>query len=249
MTRGSEHGAGSPARTAVLLAAGRGTRLGASGVDLPKGFLQVAGRPIVERSIDLLFNSGVEHIVIGTGHQAERYDLLAQRWPGRVRTVYNAQFASSGSMYTCGLAADGVEGDCLIVEADLIYEPRALDVLQAAGSVSMLLVSGFTNAGDEVFVEADLRGRLVALSKVRDRLGPRVVGELVGITRLTAAARAALLGAARLWLASTRQVDYETVLTAIAREVAIRCRVVDDLVWAEIDDADHLARARRLFGD
>ena len=66
-------------RTAVILAAGMGTRLGSIGREIPKGFLRCGDRPILEESIDHLTHDGVERIVIVTGHLREFYDELANR--------------------------------------------------------------------------------------------------------------------------------------------------------------------------
>ena len=61
-----------------------------------------------------------------------------------------------------------------------------VQVVLEAPEQDALLVSGPTRAGDEVFVEVDDDGRLVDMSKNRSQLGPRIAGELVGITRCRA---------------------------------------------------------------
>ena len=59
-------------KTAVILAAGRGTRLGPRGKTMPKGFLRIGDRPIVEESIARLRMAGI--------------DLLVQEAPGPLET-------------------------------------------------------------------------------------------------------------------------------------------------------------------
>jgi hypothetical protein len=39
--------------------------------------------------------------------------------------------------------------------------------------------------------------------------------------------------------------EYEQALVVAARTVRVECLLVPDLVWAEIDDAQHLERAAR----
>ena len=121
-----------------------------------------------------------------------------------------------------------------------MYEPRALDALLADPHEDVVLLSGPTGSGDEVWVETDAEGRLVAMSKQRAALGAGVAGELVGITRVSPAL-AALLGGL------PPEGEYETRgLVAAAAGRPIYCRRVDDLLWAEIDDENHLERARGL---
>ncbi len=115
-----------PSRTAVILAAGRGTRLAGHVQDYPKGFLRLGAQPIIEESIDRLVAAGISDVLIVTGHCAGHYDELAQRRAGLVRVVHNPRYADSGSMYSLWCARDLVHGPFLLLESDLVYEPRAL---------------------------------------------------------------------------------------------------------------------------
>lgn len=59
---------------AMVLAAGRGTRLGEIASGIPKPMIQLAGRPILEHTITWLKRSGFSEIIINLHHQvrAER---------------------------------------------------------------------------------------------------------------------------------------------------------------------------------
>lgn len=61
-------------RHAVVLAAGRGTRLGKLVADTPKPLLEVAGRPVIDRIVGALIHNGVERITFVTGFLAERLE-------------------------------------------------------------------------------------------------------------------------------------------------------------------------------
>ena len=54
----------------VLLAAGRGTRLGAITANYPKPLLTVGGRPIIVHILDGLADAGIEDVMVVTGHFA-----------------------------------------------------------------------------------------------------------------------------------------------------------------------------------
>ena len=63
--------------------------------------------------------------------------------------------------------------------------------------------------------------------------------------KLAADLHARMCGIAEQAFATSLRYDYETdCLVAAGREVPIACPVVPDLVWGEIDDPSHLARAR-----
>lgn len=58
--------------TAFILCGGEGTRLRPLTYDIPKLLLPVNGKPILEHNIDLLRNSGIRRIVLGTGYLGDQ---------------------------------------------------------------------------------------------------------------------------------------------------------------------------------
>lgn len=231
-------------RQAVILAAGRGTRLHDEVRDYPKGFLRVGSEPIIAESIARLAAAGIDDVVIVTGHCAGHYEALAADSGGLVRTVHNARFADSGSMYSLYCARELASGPFLLLESDLVYEPRALAVLLAHPGPDALLVSGPTGAGDEVWV-AVRDGCLVDMSKRREALVGEVAGELVGITRVSTDLYREMLAIAEMAFRDSLRFDYETdCLVRAAARRPIACPVIPDLVWGEIDDPSHLRRVR-----
>jgi dTDP-glucose pyrophosphorylase len=60
-----------PITQAVILAAGRGTRLGPLTADLPKPMIPLAGKPLLEHLLDRLCAAGVRRALLVTGYRAE----------------------------------------------------------------------------------------------------------------------------------------------------------------------------------
>ena len=230
-------------REAVILAAGMGTRLKQRGQQAPKGFITLGERPIIEESLDRLVRASIDRVTIVTGHLAHFYEALEQRHPGLVHTVHNPRYADSGSMYSLSLVETRVAEDFLLLESDLIYEQRALTTLQEGANTDAILLSGFTQSGDEVYVETR-NGMLVNMSKRRAALGQGVAGELVGISRVSQPLFRAMLDIAHARFKTDLRVDYETdCFVAVAATQSIPCPVVPDLLWSEIDDEAHYQRA------
>ncbi|MDP6674665.1 MAG: phosphocholine cytidylyltransferase family protein [Gammaproteobacteria bacterium] len=231
-------------RTAVILAAGMGTRLAGEVEDYPKGFLRLGRQSIIEESIERLVAAGIQDIVIVTGHCADHYDRFAAGQDGLVRTVHNPHFADSGSMYSLYCTRDVVDHDFLLLESDLIYQSRALTELLIEPAPDAILLSGPTGAGDEVWVQTR-DGNLVAMSKDRSVLTGPVAGELVGITKISTPLFALMREIAAQAFTASLHFDYETdCLVAAGERRPICCPLIADLVWTEIDDPGHLQRAR-----
>lgn len=231
-------------RIAVILGAGMGTRLGTEFESQPKGFLRLGECTIIEESVEKLRRAAIDRVIIATGHCHEYYDDFARDSGGFVETVHNPRYRDSGSLYSLYLLREQINDDFLLLESDLIYEERALTAAIGFPGDNCVLLSGFTGSGDEVFVEL-AAGRLVNMSKNRSELG-EISGELVGITKVSTALYEQMLATAEnLFLDSLHQ-DYETDgLVKASRQYPVYGHLVEDLLWAEIDDADHLERARK----
>lgn len=233
-------------RQAVIMAGGLGSRLKGRTVSMPKGFLEIQGIAIVERSVQKLFGAGVEEIVIGTGHCSEWYERLAAKYHC-VKLARNDRYADTGSMGTLACCAPLVHGDFLLLESDLIYDDIGLAVLLNNHRRNVILASGATKSGDEVYLESDSGGNLLAHSKKLAELGSSC-GELVGITKLSKATLDAMVAHCAAHLSDQPKMEYETAMSAVsssakASKDKIAIRKIEHYIWREIDDESHLEMA------
>ena len=108
---------------ALVLAAGRGSRLGRYGEDRPKCLVELGGIPLIERQLATLRALGVEDIVLVTGYRA---DMLAL--PG-TRQVRNPRWAETNMVESLFAAASSFAGDFIVSYGDIVYEPGTLEAL------------------------------------------------------------------------------------------------------------------------
>ncbi|WP_349358142.1 phosphocholine cytidylyltransferase family protein [Stappia sp.] len=232
--------------TAIFLAAGRGVRMGARGRITPKGLLSIGTRTFMEDAVATLRAHEVAAIRIVTGHLADQYrELVDTRLPG-IELRHNPAFSEKGSLHSLLVGLEGQDGPCLVLESDLIFEPRAIETTLAARDMSALLVSGATGAGDEVYVWAQEREPgpcLRDMSKQRTQWDEAPRGELVGVTYLTGAAVAHLKAIGPQMVAANAMADYESGMVALGRSHPITLPKIEDLAWAEVDNEEMLARA------
>ena len=140
--------------SAIVLAAGRGMRLRDVHSGSPKGLLRINGETLIGRSLRLLRYFGICRVILVTGFEANDYTAVTENWSG-VELVHNDGYASNESMASLALALEVLGGDenFLLLESDLFYEGRALEHLLLTKSSNVVLVSGPTGAGDEVWVQ------------------------------------------------------------------------------------------------
>ncbi|MER2533968.1 MAG: NTP transferase domain-containing protein [Rhizobiaceae bacterium] len=238
------------APTAIILAAGRGLRMGPRGVLTPKGLLTLGGETLVGRSIATLRRRGVEKIRIVTGHLSDAYEAAAAAWGAGVELRYNPLYAERGSLHSLLVGMEDEAGSCMVLESDMIYEPRALDFPFA--ETSWLTLSGPTGAGDEVYVWTAGPARLLDMSKKAAHRPEPHRGELVGVLYLSREEARLMREVGARVVADAPKADYEAGLVALAAQATIECPRIGDLAWAEIDDEAMLKNAegvmRRIEG-
>ena len=95
--------------TAVLLAAGRGTRMKSLTEDIPKPMLPVAGRPLLEHILVALRGAGIERFVVIVGYQRERIEShFREGGDFDVTIAYREQTVQDGTARALLLARDAV---------------------------------------------------------------------------------------------------------------------------------------------
>lgn len=231
---------------AVILAAGQGQRI-RDHHTMPKGFIEVNDVPLIHYSLEILRSHGITDILLVTGYQSEYYEKLAQK-TGWFKTVYNPLFATYGNLYSLYVAQSWIGDDIILAESDIIYEPRAIETLLAAPQENVVLLSGPTQSGDEVYVEVQ-NDMLVNMSKTASKLNASAIqGEFVGLTRLCQGAVQTLFALAEEDAAFLQQGHYdEAGLVRLSAACPLHCHLITDLVWSEIDNVHQLQRARELF--
>lgn len=228
---------------AVILAAGMGTRLrSVTGNLIPKGFLPVNDKGLVERSIEKLFSVGIDKIYIVTGHLNKFYDELSEKYKA-VETFKNEEYATTGSMYSLAVLKDVLKEDFLLLESDLIYEKLALEETMKFEKRSCILLSDATNSGDEVYIEVK-DGKLHRASKSVDEV-KEVYGELVGINKISIELFKKMVELCENSIIN--QYHYEYAVIEAANFLDVGYKRVDGLIWAEIDDESHLKRVNDLI--
>jgi dTDP-glucose pyrophosphorylase len=111
---------------AVILAAGKGTRMKNLTEDLPKPMLKVWGKPILEHIVNGLIGAGIREIFIVTGHRAEVIEAHfgnGARWGARI--AYGRQLVQDGTGKAPELARNFVGSDhFLLTYGDILVKPE-----------------------------------------------------------------------------------------------------------------------------
>ena len=240
-------------RSAVVLAASRGGQLGELTRDKPKCMVDVRGRPLLQRLVSTLSESGVREITVVRGWRKEAVAASGARF------VDNDRFAETGEVASLALAASALEGDTVIAYGDVLFRSYILDSLLGSQADVVLAVDALNlphaeSAGPRDLVAADhafsgdylddAPAHLLAMQSA-SLAGPGITGEWMGLARLSARGaqwvRAEIEALAAEGLLDTA--DLPLLFTRLAAKHPVRVKYFTGH-WMDVDNLSDLADAR-----
>lgn len=233
---------------AVILAAGVGTRLQSLTSGKPKCLLEVGGETILDRQLRILEECRIDGTVIVTGYQSQELSDRA-RYPRTTRignrhtSVYNPRYADVGSILSLHAARHLINGDALVINADVVFTSSMIQLLMSTDENYCLLVDNKPCDWEATKVVVR-NGTVLGIGKTI----PYAFGEYTGIA-LVRETGLADFKRCLVWCAR----DEPDALTPAVFQALIKggYRVGYTLVdepWIEIDTPEDYKEARRLFG-
>jgi choline kinase len=230
---------------AIILAAGVARRLAPLTDKTHKALLPVGGRPVLERMLAALADSGIRETTIVVGHCADQVRALAGRRVARmaIRYIENPAY-TKGSVLSLYAAREQLREPALVMDADVLFPRELLRRLLAVPAPSALLIDrDFADTGEEVKLYTR-RDRVIALGKKIVPEAWETVGEGVGFFKCGAAAGPEFVAAMEHVIASGDGLnEYEDALHILLQRVHVGWVDVTGLPWTEIDFAEDLRRA------
>ena len=234
---------------AIILSAGRGTRLGRLTADQPKCLLPVRGAAsLLEVQLDVLAACGVNDVRVVTGFAAERVDALLRTRRTtfqKVSTLYNPFFDCSDNLVSCFMARGEMNEPFLLINGDTVFEIRALERLLASPEALLTLAVSEKASYDGDDMKVSLDGtRLRAVGKHLP-LGS-VDAESIGLMLVREGGPARFRQALALAMRepSARKAWYLSVVDALARTDRVETAAITGLRWWEVDCPEDLVAVR-----
>ena len=235
---------------AVILAAGTSSRLYPLTAEIPKALLEIAGRSILDRMIDALFDAGIARVVIVTGYRADRIEahLTAARPRLHVATVTNAAFATTNNAASLLAARSEVGGESFVLcDGDVVFTSSPFPALIAAPESAIAVDRSAALDEEAMKAGVDANGRVTRLSKQLD--ARTSAGESIGVQKIGGAALPALWTVLEEVVADRPATAYyeDAFQVLIDRGVPFGVTTIAPRSWREVDDAADLEAARALL--
>lgn len=233
---------------AIILAAGVGKRLMPLTNERPKCLIEIGGKTLLARYLDILEKLDIKDITFVLGHLKdmilEEIQTLNKNKELKFHYLINEDY-KRGSITSLWVAREVLGKDSLIMDADVLFHPALLKrLVRSPKSTCFLMDEDFTDSGEEMKLFAQ-SGRVIAISK-NNTVKSECVGEGIGFLKLSAQHGQVLKKVLEELVKEGRlDAEYEEAIDRCLERCEMGFEKVGGLPWIEIDFAEDIERAER----
>ncbi len=237
--------------TALLLAAGAGTRLQPLTDGRPKCLTEVCGVSILGRLVSCLVEQRFRRLVVVLGYRGEQIrDYLELHASGlAVHFVDCREYATTNNIYSLWRASKHIREPFVLIESDLIFDSHLLGLMRIRDRIA---VTGVQSQLLGTTVSIDEFGRVISFRVGADPCVRGLRHKTVNVYSLSMATWQEVVRRLDRRIAAGKVHDYyEVVFAEMVAERLLTLQSVhfDDGRWCEIDTLEDLRTAEQLFFD
>ena len=237
--------------TALLLAAGAGTRLQPLTDNCPKCLTEVRGVPILGRLVSCLIAQGFSRLVVVVGYRDEQIRDYLESYASTLTIdfVDCREYATTNNIYSLWRAREHIREPFVLIESDLVFDSQLLGLMRVRDCIAIARYQS-TMLGTTVSI--DNVGRVISFRVGADPCAPELGHKTVNLYSLSTATWREVIRRLDLRIAAGRVHDYyEVVFAEMVDEglLTLQSVRVDEGDWCEIDTLEDLRAAEELFFD
>ena len=235
--------------TALLLAAGTGSRLWPLTDDAPKCLTEVSGTTILERLVHSLRSRGFKRLVVVVGYldHCIRKSLHTSIGGLTIEFIHSPRFRTTNNIYSLGLARNAIQDPFVLFESDLIFDTALLDEMLEPDRIAVSRVLPWMN-GTTVSVDP---WRKVTRFYVGSQPSPdQLTHKTVNMYSFSQASWRGIASRLDRYVSAGRVDEYyESVFAELVAEDSLlfQAAFFDNECWYEIDTLEDLREAKRRF--
>lgn len=229
---------------ALILAAGKGSRLYPITKEIPKALVEINNIPIIFNQINCLYDCGINDITIVVGYKG---DILSKRildvFPN-INIINNSNFDKTNNMYSAYLAKDYFNDDFIMMNSDVFFDMSVIKAL-VHDKQKNLIVTDINNYLDESMKIKVNDNKVTEISKLINK--EEAYGTSIDVYKFSKKAGQFFFDKCTDYINKNELCLWsEVALNDILKEVEfIPCKI--DGRWYEIDNVDDLNNAQRIF--
>ncbi|MBB6062316.1 choline kinase [Thermosipho japonicus] len=215
---------------AILLAAGKGTRISRKISNIPKSLVDIKGKPLILRTIEMLKHNNIDVSVV-LGYKRELFlEILDE-----VKIYYNPFYSVTNSIASLWFAKDEFSGkeDIIVANADVYWDEEILKTLcNSKEDILMLYDSSRKEEGDYLFYVEDN----ILKDHGKELLPEKISGEYVGVSIIRKEFQEKFRERLELLVSQEKyNLWWENVLYSFINERNVYVKDIKGLFWGEVD--------------
>lgn len=235
---------------AIILAAGRGSRMNELTQDRPKCMVEFKNHPLVEWQSDSLTAAGIEEIAIVGGYKKEKISKK-----NISKFFENHEWQSTNMIYSLFCAEEWLEkNDFVISYSDIFYTPKIVEsLIKSDAEISITYDKNFAKLWGQRFSDplSDLESFKIDENSFLQEIGKKsksldeIQGQFMGLLKFTSAGWK--IAKNILKHHDIKKLDCTSALQIlISNQVKIKAVAIDDM-WGEIDNANDLKLYEKIY--
>lgn len=233
----------------VILAAGKGSRLGQHTIDLPKSLLNLNSQgSLLDYNILILKKLNVDHILIVTGFGAKKIEEHIKKYNG-ITCLYNPFWDTCNVLGSLYIALQKIDDEFLFLHADTLVEFSVWGKLKNHPGDIVMPYKRKQCGEEEMKVIIDADKNLLEINKTMD--AATADGEFLGIAKFSKTILTFMIETSKK-LFMTGKLDFymeAAVQEAIALNKDIKAFDIGEAKFVEVDFEEDYLLAKTVFKD
>ena len=237
---------------AIILAAGRGSRLLPLTENLPKCLLAVGDTTVLSLQLDTLEAAGVDEAIVITGFMAGlvEAEIKDRTGPMQVQTLFNPFYQVADNLASCWMARGFMDDDFLLINGDTLIEPAlAKKVVQSPhNNIQVTIDKKPEYDSDDMKVSLD-GSALTAIGKTLS--ADETNGESIGFLRFMGDGPKLFRDKLHQMMRTGDGVAawFLSAIDALAKtDTVIDTYSIEGMTWAELDTMEDYSAIKAIFG-
>ena len=245
---------------AIMLAAGKGSRLGKYTKDNTKCMLEVNGITLLERAINALLKADIHKLTLVLGYKKDNVKkFIKEKRLDKLINIYyidNNDYDITNNIYSLYLASAAfAKDDTILLESDLIYDENIIKKLVDSEYENAAVIAKYEKWMDGTVVTIDDQNNITGFIE-KQNFDYNMYDEYYKTVNIYKFSKDYIKNLYIPFLdayvkAYGKNSYYELVLKAISSigNSALKGFVLDDEKWYEIDDCQDLDIAELIFSE
>lgn len=226
---------------AIIMAAGKGSRLGELTKDKPKSFVEIKGVKLLEYNISLLHEYGIKDIIIVTGYMTEKIE--------GVKCVFNPFYEQVNVLGSFYIGMPYIKDDVIYMHADTLCSPSVFERM-INENADIVLPVDYKICDEEAMKVKTIDNKIVEISKQIPC--SEAEGEFIGIAKISKKVLNDIKHAAKILMQQKNFTSYfEGAIEYLIKNEDYKPTPIstNGEFWGEIDFMEDYERVCKLISD